>query len=156
VDPVRPSPDDNNPRGLQLTLSPSLPQISLQALVAKRDWSEIEEISKTRKSPIGWEVSPPLPVPLQHSHSDIAQPFFNQTLQAGNPRLAAAFVPKCTGLEPATIMAMYEKCGMRVKAAEEAVRVKDAEAWAKLLEAAGRNTQEGREIERLGLAVFRK
>ena len=51
---------------------------------------------------------------------------------------------------------MYEKCGMRVRAAEEAVKIKDAETWAKLLEAAGRNTQEGREIERLGMAVFKK
>lgn len=99
----------------------------------------------------------PLLLPIiAHTNTNTTQPFFNQTLQAGNPRLAAVFVPKCTGLEPATVMAMYEKCGMRVKAAEEAVRVKDAEAWAKLLEAAGRNTQEGREIERLGLAVFRK
>lgn len=45
---------------------------------------------------------------------------------------------------------------MRVKAAEESVRLKDAEAWARLLEAAGRNTQEGREIERLGLTIFKK
>jgi hypothetical protein len=51
---------------------------------------------------------------------------------------------------------MYEKCGMRVKAAEEAVKIKDAEAWTRLVEAAGRGTAEGREIERLGLAVFRK
>ena len=85
-----------------------------------------------------------------------AQPFFNQTLGAGNPKLAAIFVPKCTGLEPTQIITMYEKCGMRVKAAEEAVKIKDAETWAKLLEAAGRNTHEGREIERLGLAAFRK
>lgn len=28
----------------------------LQALVLKRDWNEIEEISRQRKSPIGWEV----------------------------------------------------------------------------------------------------
>lgn len=84
------------------------------------------------------------------------QPFFNQTLQAGNPRLAAAFIPKCTGLEPGQAVTMYEKCGMRVKAAEEAVKLKDAEAWARLLEAAGRNTTEGREIERLGLTVFKR
>lgn len=45
---------------------------------------------------------------------------------------------------------------MRVKAAEEAVKTKDAEAWQRLLEAVGRNTSEGREIERLGLAVFKK
>jgi vacuolar protein sorting-associated protein 16 len=51
---------------------------------------------------------------------------------------------------------MYEKCGMRVKAAEEAVRLRDAEAWARLLEAAGRGTTEGHEIERLGQAVFKK
>ncbi|KAK0623469.1 Vps16, N-terminal region-domain-containing protein [Immersiella caudata] len=112
--------------------------IRLQALVARRDWSEIEEISRARKSPIGWE------------------PFFNQTLQAGNPRLAATFIPKCTGLEPGQAITMYEKCGLRVKAAEEAVKIKDAEAWARLLEAAGRNTQEGQEIERLGPAVFKR
>lgn len=51
---------------------------------------------------------------------------------------------------------MYEKCGMRVKAAEEAVRIKDAEAWKRLWEAAGRTSTEGREIERLGAAVFKK
>lgn len=112
--------------------------IRLRALVAKRDWNEVEEISKNRKSPIGWE------------------PFFNQTLQAGNPRLAAVFIPKCTGLEPGANIAMYEKCGMRVKAAEEAVKQRDAEAWMRLLEAAGKTTTEGREIEKLGAAVFKK
>ncbi|WYZ39921.1 hypothetical protein EsH8_IV_000262 [Colletotrichum jinshuiense] len=112
--------------------------LRLRALVAKRDWNEIEELAKTRRSPIGWE------------------PFYNLTLQAGNPRLAAVFVPKCTGLEPGTTITMYEKCGMRVKAAEEAVKLKDAEAWGRLLEAAGRGTQEGREIERIGSAVFKK
>ena len=29
----------------------------IRALVAKRDWNEVEEIYKNRKSPIGWEVS---------------------------------------------------------------------------------------------------
>ncbi|RYP92214.1 hypothetical protein DL770_001633 [Monosporascus sp. CRB-9-2] len=112
--------------------------IRLRALVAKRDWNEIEEIAKGRKSPIGWE------------------PFFNQTLQAGNPRLAATFIPKCTNLEPGEAIKMYEKCGMRVKAAEEAVKARDADAWARLLEAAGKSTVEGREIERLGAQVFKK
>jgi len=50
---------------------------------------------------------------------------------------------------------MYEKCGMRVKAAEEAVKTKDVESWTRLLEAAGRGTTEGREIERMGLSVFK-
>ncbi|KAL2124479.1 hypothetical protein VTJ04DRAFT_844 [Mycothermus thermophilus] len=112
--------------------------IRLQALVAKRDWNELEEISKQKKSPIGW------------------LPFYTQILQAGNPRLAAMFIPKCQGLEPGQAVTMYEKCGLRVKAAEEAVKIKDAEAWARLLEAAGRNTTEGREIERLGLTVFKR
>jgi len=84
------------------------------------------------------------------------QPFFNQVIQAGNAKLAATFIPKCTGLEPSQIIAMYEKCGMRVKAAEEAVKVKDMDAWRTLLEAAGRNTAEGKEIERLGLTVFKR
>jgi hypothetical protein len=51
---------------------------------------------------------------------------------------------------------MYEKCGMRTKAAQEAVRLKDSESWERLLEEVGRGTQEGREIERLGQSVFKK
>lgn len=34
--------------------------VRLRALVVRRDWRELEELSKTRKSPIGWEVSFPL------------------------------------------------------------------------------------------------
>jgi len=45
---------------------------------------------------------------------------------------------------------------MRVKAAEEAVKIKDVESWNRLLDAAGRGTSEGREIERIGLAVFKR
>lgn len=112
--------------------------IRLRALVAKRDWNEIEDIAKAKKSPIGWE------------------PFFNLILQAGNPHLAASFVPKCTGLEQGAAIAMYEKCGLRVKAAEEAVKNRDAEAWNRLLEAAGKGTPEGVQIEQLGNAVFKK
>ena len=84
------------------------------------------------------------------------QPFFNQVLAAGNSRLAAVFIPKCTGLEPGATVSMYERCGMRVKAAEEAVKIKDVESWNRLLDAAGRGTSEGREIERIGLAVFKR
>lgn len=84
------------------------------------------------------------------------QPYYDLILQAGNPRVAALFIPKCTGLEPGETITMYEKCGMRVKAAEEAVRLRDADAWTRLLEAAGRNSQEGREIERLGQSVFKR
>lgn len=51
---------------------------------------------------------------------------------------------------------MYEKCGLRVKAAEEAVKIRDVDAWTRILEAAGKGTVEGREIEQLGHAAFRK
>lgn len=50
---------------------------------------------------------------------------------------------------------MYEKCGMNVRAAEEAVRLKNRDEWTRLLEAAGRNTADGLEIERLGRVVFK-
>lgn len=128
--------------------------IRLRALVAKRDWNEIEDIARSRNSPIGWEVRYPI-----HSCSpqtNRKQPFFNLTLQAGNPRLAAIFIPKCQGLEPGEAVTMYEKCGMRIKAAEEAVKTKNQEAWERLLEAAGRGSHEGREIERMGHSVFKK
>lgn len=65
-------------------------------------------------------------------------------------------MPKCTGLEPEATISMYEKCGMKVKAAQEAVKIKDVEAWNRLLESAGRGTAEGREIEQLGHGVFKK
>lgn len=52
---------------------------------------------------------------------------------------------------------MYEKCGLRLKAAEEAVKLRDAAAYARLLEAAGgRDTTEGKEIERVGGSTFKK
>lgn len=86
----------------------------------------------------------------------LMQPFYNLTLQAGNPRTAAIFIPKCTNIERGESIGMYEKCGMRVKAAEEAVKLKDADAWARLLEAAARGSQEWRDIERMGNAVFKR
>lgn len=50
---------------------------------------------------------------------------------------------------------MYEKCGMRVKAAEEAVKIKDVETLDRLRNAAGIGTIEGREIETLGAGFKR-
>jgi len=81
--------------------------LRLRALVAKRDWGELEEVSKVRKSPIGWE------------------PFFNEVLGAGNTKLAAMFVSKCTGLSAQERSEMFVKCGQVVKAGEELLRVKD-------------------------------
>jgi hypothetical protein len=101
----------------------------LRALVAARNWSEIETISGTRKSPIGWE------------------PFFNALLTAGNPRLASVFIPKITATS-AEKVEMWIKCGMIKQAAEEAVKSKDVK---KLEELKGLSNKPGEatEIERL-------
>ncbi|KAL0634996.1 Vacuolar protein sorting-associated protein 16 [Maublancomyces gigas] len=84
--------------------------LKLRALVAKRDWGEIEEWGRTKKSPIGWE------------------PFFNECLSAGNTKAASIFIPKCTNLPPADRMDMWVRCGLIVKAGEEAFRAKDVNA----------------------------
>jgi len=82
--------------------------IRLRGLIAKRDWCEIEEIgARNKRSPIGWEA------------------FYNEVLGAGNPKLAATFVAKCTSLAPLERADMYVKCGMVAKAAEEASKIKD-------------------------------
>ncbi len=81
--------------------------LRLRGLVAKRDWGEIEEVSKQRRSPIGWEA------------------FFNEVLGAGNHKLAGLFVSKCTALSAQQRSDMWVKCGMVVKAGEELVKVKD-------------------------------
>ena len=86
----------------------------LRALVAKRDWTEVEEFGRAKKSAIGWE------------------PFFNEVLAAGNLRLAAVFVPKCTGLSVRDRVDMWLKCNMVGKAAEEAGRAKDMQALLEL------------------------
>lgn len=113
--------------------------IRLRALVKKRDWIELEELSKARKSPIGW------------------LPFFNLILSAGNTRLASVFISKAAQtLQPGEIIVMYEKCGMRIKAAEEAVKAKDLKSLQRLKDAAGIGSVEAREIERLEAELKRK
>lgn len=109
--------------------------VRLRALVAKRDWAELEQISSTRKSPIGWE------------------PFFNTILAAGNPKLASVFVPKCSGTSKEKVE-MWVKCGMLKQAAEEAFKAKDMKT---LEELKGMATKpgEGAEVERL-IAAMKK
>ncbi|KAG9242766.1 vacuolar protein-like protein sorting vps16 [Calycina marina] len=114
--------------------------IRLRALVVKRDWEVLSDLSSTRKSPIGWT------------------PFYNAILAAGNLKLAAVFIPKCTGLKSPELVMMWEKCGMRVKAAEEAAKGRDGETVERLgMEAveAGAGSGEVREIERV-LAAMRR
>ncbi|PYH49546.1 tethering complex subunit VPS16 [Aspergillus saccharolyticus JOP 1030-1] len=84
--------------------------LRLRALVAKRDWGELEDIGKIKKSPIGWE------------------PFYNEILGAGNTKLASVFVPKCTNLPADEKVEMWVKCGMIAKAGEEAFRAKNMNA----------------------------
>ncbi|KAF2681402.1 vacuolar protein sorting-associated protein 16 [Lentithecium fluviatile CBS 122367] len=81
--------------------------LKLRALVNARHWNELEEMAKAKKSPIGWE------------------PFFNEVLAAGNTRVASVFVPKCTHLDVKERVDMWSKCGLLVKAGEEAFRAKD-------------------------------
>lgn len=90
----------------------TLAWIRLRALVAKRDWAELEEIAtKNKRSSIGWE------------------PYFNEILGAGNTKLAGGvFVAKCTGLTARERSDMWVKCGMITKAGEELLKARDAEA----------------------------
>ena len=84
--------------------------IRLRALVAARNWGEIEELSKARKSPINWE------------------PYFNEVLGAGNTRLAGVFVGKCAGLTPQQKSEMFVKCGLIPEAGRELAKAKDVSA----------------------------
>ena len=84
--------------------------LRLRALVAARNWAELEEAGKASKSPIGWP------------------PYFNEVLAAGNTRVAATFIPKCKGLTVAERVEMWVKCGLVSKAGEEALRAKDVGA----------------------------
>jgi hypothetical protein len=111
--------------------------LRLRALVAARHWIELEETAKHKKSPIGWE------------------PFFNEVLAAGNTRVASLFIPKCTALSVAERVDMWVKCGLVVRAGEEAHKAKDRELLEELRAKAGGSAAV--EIERLlGMLPARK
>lgn len=105
--------------------------LRLRALVARRDWPEIEDwVSKTGKkgkSPIGWE------------------PFVREILAAGNARLAATLVERIIDREGGyeRRVEWWVKCGALVKAAEEASRFKDQD----LLESVKRRAPEHERVE---------
>ncbi|KAI4665325.1 uncharacterized protein J4E78_002785 [Alternaria triticimaculans] len=103
--------------------------IRLRALVAARHWTELEEFAKQKKSPIGWE------------------PFFNEILGAGNTRVASVFIPKCTTLTVPERVDMWIKCGLMVKAGEEAFKAKDRELLQEIRDKADGST--AMELERL-------
>jgi len=124
-----------NPRASKLKSEFKVPEkrywwLRLRGLVAKRDWGEIEEWSKQKKSPIGWE------------------PFFNECLAARSLKVAALFVPKCTHLPAADRMDMWIKCGMLAKAGEEALKVRDLNAL-EMLRQRAKVQSEIAELERM-------
>lgn len=93
---------------------------------------------------------------LNPPHLPTWQPFFSLILSAGNPKLASIFIPKAAAtLQSGETISMYEKCGMRIKAAEEALKIKDVETIDRLRQAAGIGTVEGREIDRIGAGLKR-
>lgn len=108
--------------------------LRLRGLVARRDFGELEELSKQRRSPIGWEA------------------FFNEVLGTGQQKLAGLFVPKCTGLSAQERSEMWVKCGMIVKAGEELAKVKDVNGLEELRGKA--RAGEAAEIDRM-IAQFR-
>lgn len=105
--------------------------VRLRALVSRRDWRELEELSKQRKSPIGWEVRL-LPFRCCLTNANLLQPFFNEILGSGNPKVASVFIPKCTNQTSAERIEMWVKCGMVNKAGEEALKAKDRAALEEL------------------------
>jgi len=90
--------------------------IRLRALVAARNWGELDELAKARKSAIGWE------------------PYFNEVLGAGNSRLAERFVGKCTALTAQERAEMFVRCGNIVEAVRELAKAKDGNALEMLRE----------------------
>ena len=104
--------------------------IRLRALVSARNWGELEELAKVRKSVISWEV------------------YFEEILAAGNTRLAGSFVSKCSHLTAQQRSEMLIKCGLIVEAGRELVKAKDLAGLEALRDktAAG---ADGVEIERM-------
>jgi hypothetical protein len=76
--------------------------LKLKALIEIRDWEQLEQFAKSKKSPIGFE------------------PFVEHLLVSGNQRQAVRYVPRCESKNRAD---MYVKAGEWVKAAEGERRV---------------------------------
>lgn len=81
--------------------------LRLRSLVSRREWSDLLEFAKSRKSPIGY------------------LPFYEQALQAGNTEAAGVYVDMCTNLDYKERVQMYLKTNQRDKAIELARKLKD-------------------------------
>ena len=66
--------------------------------------------------------------------------FLNEITRIRQIKLAAVFIPKCTALTYTERIEMWVKCGMVVKAGEEALKAKDRAALEDLRNKATANT----------------
>ncbi|EMR10340.1 hypothetical protein PNEG_01594 [Pneumocystis murina B123] len=106
--------------------------LKLRALVAIRDWEQIENwVNKSKKSPIGFE------------------PFVSECLAAGNKKIAASFIPKCFELAPAFRTELWVKVGDWISAGNEALKFKDLKLLEELKSKAPANIV--KELEKLSL-----
>ena len=74
------------------------------------------------------------------------KPFINEILAAGNPKLASLYIPKCTTLTVEERVELWTKCGLVVRAAEEAAKAKDLKLLESLRDKA--TGQASTEVER--------
>ncbi|KAG4306374.1 hypothetical protein PORY_000362 [Pneumocystis oryctolagi] len=82
--------------------------LRLRALVAIRDWEQLEDwVNKSKKSPIGYE------------------PFVSECLAAGNKKMAATFIPKCSEITPSFRAELWAKAEDWISAGNEALKFRD-------------------------------
>ncbi|KAG5440924.1 hypothetical protein PCK2_000079, partial [Pneumocystis canis] len=106
--------------------------IKLRALVAIRDWAQIEDwVNKSNKSPIGYE------------------PFISECLAAGNKKIAASFIPKCSKITPEFRVELWTKVGDWISAGNEALKYKNMKLFENLKSKAPINII--KELEKLTL-----
>lgn len=88
--------------------------IMLQALVARKDWDNLERFAKSKKSPIGYH------------------PFYSECIKAGNQKAAAKYVSSCTEMDYKRRIDMFVECNDIRGAVGEAAKAKDAECLEEL------------------------
>lgn len=76
-----------------------------------------------------------------------SKPFVSEILSAGNSKLASVFIPKCIGLGVEERVELWTKCGLIVKAGEEALKAKNLPLLEDLRQKA--TGQASTEIERM-------
>ncbi|BFZ59549.1 Vacuolar protein sorting-associated protein 16 [Saitoella coloradoensis] len=81
--------------------------IKIRALVKNRDWHELEQFAKLKKSPIGYE------------------PFVNECIASGNNTQAAAYIARCSNLTSRQRVELYVKINDYKGAGQEAFKVRD-------------------------------